>query len=127
MKTLPLKREVMTYCPLCDRALSEVKTPSPRKANAILSDVILAVFLAILLGIADGRDWINAPQGANAAELRATQKQNAILRVAGSDIVGDSLGPALAEAFSQNSGCDESSDYSWIKSRGEDRSGRISR
>jgi phosphate transport system substrate-binding protein len=94
-----LEKKVMTYCPLCDRALSEVKTPSPRKANAILSDVILAVVLSVLLGIADGRDWINAPQGANAAELRATQKQNAILRLAGSDIVGDSLGPALAEAF----------------------------
>ena len=67
----------------------------PRKVNPLLFDVILAVFLIVLLGIAN--DWIKVPQRTNAAELKPAQ--NAILRLAGSNIVGDSLGPAMAEAF----------------------------
>ncbi len=77
------------------RSPSGVKTLPARRVNPLLFDVILAAVLIVLLGIAN--DWIKVPQRTNAAELKPVQ--NTILRLAGSDIVGDSLGPALAEAF----------------------------
>jgi phosphate transport system substrate-binding protein len=96
------EKTVMRFCPLCDKSLSEIKVSSPKKVNSILSDVILAVVLIFLFEIAVGKDWIKTPEGTNAAELRETQ--NEILRLAGSDIVGDRLGPALAEAFFKTQG-----------------------
>jgi phosphate transport system substrate-binding protein len=122
-----LEQEVMTYCPLCDGMLSEVKTPSVsevrtpsynevkapavkevktpsvKRTNSIFADVAFAVFYILLLGIAVGKDWIKAPQGTDAAELKMIH-QNSILRLAGSEIVGDNLGPALAEAFLKSQG-----------------------
>jgi phosphate transport system substrate-binding protein len=98
-----LEKKVMTYCPLCDMALSEVRTQSPKKLNSIFSDLALALVLIAFLVVAVGKEWIKAPQGADAAEMQRIH-QNAILRLAGSDIVGDRLGPALASAFLQAQG-----------------------
>ena len=108
-----LEKDVMSYCPLCDMALSEVrditqqrqvKRSSPKKVNSIFSDLALALVLIAFLVVAVGQDWIKAPQGADAAVMLRAAHENAILRLAGSDIVGDHLGPALAEAFLQSQG-----------------------
>jgi len=107
-----LDKNVGACCPLCDRALSEVRdmafgnarTVSHRNVNSIFSDLILAlVLIAFLIGVAEGKDWIKAPQETNAAEIEILH-QNAILRVTGSDIFGERLGPELAEAFLQAQG-----------------------
>jgi phosphate transport system substrate-binding protein len=112
-----LDKSVRNCCPLCDSALSEViniaeinnmalakvKTASPRNVNSIFSDLALALVLIAFLCIAAGKDWFKAPQGTHAAEMKILH-QNAILRLAGSDIVGDRLGPELAKAFLQAQG-----------------------
>jgi phosphate transport system substrate-binding protein len=109
-----LDKNVRNCCPLCDSALSEVsniaeiknrslasvKTASCRNVNSIFSDLALALVLIAFLFIAVGRDWFKAPQGTYAAEMKIIH-QNAILRLAGSEVVGDRLGPELAEAFLQ--------------------------
>jgi phosphate transport system substrate-binding protein len=78
--------------------------PEPRqKVNSIFSDLALALVCIAFLVVAAGKDWIKAPQNANAAEIKLIHR-NAILRLAGSDIVGDRLGPALAQAFLQSQG-----------------------
>lgn len=112
-----LDKSVRNCCPLCDSALSEVrniaeiknlmlanvKTAPPRYVNSILSDLALALVLIAFLFIAVGKDWIRSPQGTYAAEMKIIH-QNAILRFAGSDIIGDRLAPELAEAFLQSQG-----------------------
>jgi len=112
-----LDKSVRKCCPLCDSALSEVrniaeitdlalanvKTASPRNVNSIFSDLALALVLIAFLFIAVGKDWIKSPQGTYAAEMKIIH-QNAILRLAGSDVVGERLGPELAEAFLQAQG-----------------------
>jgi phosphate transport system substrate-binding protein len=112
-----LDMNIRNRCPLCDGALSEVinmeeannmalanvRTVSPRNVNSIFSDLVLALALIAFLFVAIGKDWIKAPQGTHAAEMKIIH-QNAILRLAGSDIVGDRLGPEMAKAFLQAQG-----------------------
>ncbi len=107
-------------------ALANVKSASPRNVNSIFSDLALALVLIAFLFVAVGKDWFKAPQGTYAAEMKIIH-QNAILRLAGSDIVGDRLGPELAEAFLQAQGCDKSSNYFWSKPGGENRCGCFAR
>jgi phosphate transport system substrate-binding protein len=91
------EKKSMTHCPLCDKKLSEVVPPSRRIAGKIAFAVGTAALLFLLFGVAVGKRWINAPQKATAAELKEAPK--AILRLADSNTMQDSLGPALAEAF----------------------------
>jgi phosphate transport system substrate-binding protein len=110
-------RSVRNCCPLCDGTLSvvrnlaeiknlefaDVKTASLKKVNSIFSDLALVLVLIAFLCIAIGKDWFKSPQDSYAAEMKIIH-QNAILRLAGSDIVGDRLAPELAEAFLQAQG-----------------------
>jgi phosphate transport system substrate-binding protein len=112
-----LDMSVRNCCPLCDGALSvvrdlaeikkleiaNVKTASPRKVNSLFSDLVLVVVVIAFLFVTVGKDWFKSPQGGYAAEMKIIH-QNAILRFAGSDIVGDRLAPELAEAFLQDQG-----------------------
>ncbi|MGA3343439.1 MAG: phosphate ABC transporter substrate-binding/OmpA family protein [Terracidiphilus sp.] len=91
------EKRSMTYCPLCDKKLSEVVTPSRDIASKVVLAVSSVFILFVVFGFALDKKWVNAPAGANAAELKGTQ--TAILRLADSNTLQDSLGPALAEAF----------------------------
>ncbi len=106
-----LSKNVLTYCPLCDMPLAEVgdiapskvKASKPKKVNSIFSDLALALVLITFVAVAVGKDWFKTPQDTNAAEIKMIH-QNAILRLAGSDMIGESLGPALAVAFLRSQG-----------------------
>jgi phosphate transport system substrate-binding protein len=96
------ERRSMTYCPLCDKKLSEVVIPSRDIASKVVLAVSSVFILFVLFGFVLDKKWVNAPAGANAAEMRGTQ--TAILRLADSNTLQDSLGPALAEAFFKSQG-----------------------
>jgi phosphate transport system substrate-binding protein len=87
----------MTHCPLCDKRLSDVVPPSRSDISNIGVALVFTVVLVFLFAAAVGKKWINTSQGATAAEMNAAPK--AILRLADSNTIQDSLGPALAEAF----------------------------
>ncbi len=91
------EKRSMTYCPLCDKRLSLVSPPSRDIAAKIVLGISTTFILFVLFGYAVEKKWINAPGDTNAAELRSTQPP--ILRLADSNTMQDSLGPALAEAF----------------------------
>ncbi len=90
------KRSV-THCPLCDKKLIEVVSPSRSSVSNVGFGLVVMVVLVILFTATVGKKWINSSQGATAAELKEAPK--AILRLADSNTIQDSLGPALAEAF----------------------------
>jgi len=91
------EKKPMTQCPLCDKKLSDVVPPSRSNTSNIGFALVTTVVLVFLFAAAVGRKWIDTQQGATAAELRAAPK--AILRLADTNTIQDSLGPALAEAF----------------------------
>lgn len=91
------EKRSMTYCPLCDQKLSEVVIPSRDIPSKIVLAASSIFILFVLFGFAVDKKWIPSPRGARAAELRNTQPP--ILRLADSNTLPDSLGPALAEAF----------------------------
>jgi phosphate transport system substrate-binding protein len=87
----------MTYCPLCDKKLSEVVAPSRDIASKIVLAVAYSFILFVLIGFAFEKKWFSAPSAANAAEMNGTP--TTILRLADSNSMPDSLAPVLAEAF----------------------------
>jgi phosphate transport system substrate-binding protein len=91
------EKRSMTYCPLCDKKLSVVVAPSRDIAAKIVLGISCTFVLFVLFAFALEKKWINASPDANAAELRNAQAP--ILRLADSNTMQDSLGPALAEAF----------------------------
>lgn len=96
------EKRTMTYCPLCDKKLSIVVAPSRDIAAKIVLGISSTFVLFVLFGYALEKRWINAPPEANAAELRSTITP--MLRLADSNTMQDSLGPALAEAYLQAQG-----------------------
>lgn len=91
------EKRSMTYCPLCDHKLSEVVTPSRDIASKVVLAVSAVFILFVLVRYGFDKRWISAPRGANAAEMKSTQPP--ILRLADSNVLQDSVAPALAEAF----------------------------
>jgi phosphate transport system substrate-binding protein len=93
------EKRSLTHCPLCDKRLSEVVPPSRSIAGSVGFGfaLVATVVLVLIFAAAVGKKWISASQGATAAELKDAPK--AILRLADSNTIQDSLGPALAEAF----------------------------
>lgn len=91
------EKRPMTHCPLCDKRLSEVVPPSRSSIGNIGFALVTTVVLVLLFAAAAGKKWISTSEGATAAELKEAPK--AILRLADSNTIQDSLGPALAEAF----------------------------
>ena len=91
------EKRPMTHCPLCDKRLSDVVPPSRSNGNNLAFALLSTVVLVLLFAAAVGKKWISTSEGATAAELKDAPK--AILRLADSNTIQDSLGPALAEAF----------------------------
>jgi len=91
------EKRSLTYCPLCDKKLSEVVVPSRDIASKIVLSIASVFILLVLVGFAMDRRWMNGSPEANAAELKGSQ--SAILRLADTNTMQDSLAPALAEAF----------------------------
>jgi phosphate transport system substrate-binding protein len=91
------EKRSITYCPLCDKKLSEVVAPSRDIASKVVLAVASTFILFVLFGFAVEKRWINAPPSANAAELNGAP--TTILRLADSNTMPDSLAPVLAEAF----------------------------
>jgi phosphate transport system substrate-binding protein len=82
-----------------------VVPPSRSDASNLAFALVLTVVLVLLFAAAVGKKWISASEGATAAELKEAPK--AILRLADSNTIQDSLGPALAEAFLKAQGASD--------------------
>jgi len=91
------ERRSLTYCPLCDKKLSEVVAPSRDIASKVVLGVAYSFILLLLVGFAHDKHWFSPPAAANAAEMNGTP--TTILRLADSNSMPDSLAPVLAEAF----------------------------
>jgi len=91
------ERRSLTYCPLCDKKLSEVVTPSRDIASKVVLSIAYSFILLVLIGFAREKHWFSSTTAANAAEMNGAP--TTILRLADSNSMPDSLAPVLAEAF----------------------------
>ena len=105
---VPVPKGAAFICPECDGPLLEENAdiPSkirvtPRKKPFSAFMVVVTVSLLLAVGVAGFVIW-SSVHGANAAVSKSGPQP--ILRLAGSNTIGDSLGPALAEAFLKNLG-----------------------
>jgi phosphate transport system substrate-binding protein len=89
------------HCPVCGLELADV-TPkvSQKPVRPIL--VAAAVLLLLVGGIALSKNWVRLPSRVVAADRMAGK--NTILRLAGSNTIGESLMPSIAEAFLRSRG-----------------------
>jgi phosphate transport system substrate-binding protein len=86
---------------VCGQELEEVLTKArPRSSRPAL--VAAAVLLLLLGGLAVSKNWIKLPSNVSAANRLAGT--NTILRLSGSNTIGDGLVPALAESFLKSRG-----------------------
>jgi len=80
----------------------EVATKARKKASSLLFAAgVAVVLLLILAGVAIFRNWIPLGRASASDSLGA---KNVILRLSGSNTIGESLMPALAEAFLKSRG-----------------------
>jgi phosphate transport system substrate-binding protein len=107
---IPIPEGAPFICPECRTALQDEHAEPPKeilakagkKPSAAL--VIALVFCLLVIGVAGFWTWEKV-SGANAASLKGASKT--ILRLAGSNTIGDTLGPALAEAFLKSQGASD--------------------
>jgi phosphate transport system substrate-binding protein len=86
---------------VCGEELAEVATNSRSKFRRPAL-VTAAILLLLLGGVAISKRWIKLPSSVSAANrLSGT---NTILRLSGSNTIGESLVPSLAEAFLKSQG-----------------------
>lgn len=103
---IPIPHGAPFVCPECAEALLDENVVIPKEAQAAPSNkpsttLVVAVSVALLLaGVAGFAIW-GRLHNANAA-ISSTPKP--ILRLAGSNTIGDTLGPSLAEAFLKDLG-----------------------
>lgn len=88
------------HCPVCGHELVEVKTKAARKVHFTIF-AAAAVLLLLLSGFAISANW-NPLRRASASD--SADARNTILRFSGSNTIGESLMPALAEAFLKSRG-----------------------
>lgn len=89
------------HCPVCGCELEEVATKAPKKPlRSILAAA--AVLLLLLGGLAISKNWIKLPLRVSAA--KSVAQKNVLLRLSGSNTIGETLMPAVAEAFLKNRG-----------------------
>lgn len=88
------------HCPVCGHELEEVKTHAPRKSNTMVF-AAAAVILLLLSGFAIFMTW-NPLRKASAAD--SIGAKHTILRLSGSNTIGESLMPALVEEFLKSQG-----------------------
>jgi phosphate transport system substrate-binding protein len=104
---IPIPQGAPFVCPECAEALLDEHAVVPNEVPAAsgkkpMRTLLVAVAVAFLLaGVAGFATW-GRLRGADAAMAKTAPKP--ILRLAGSNTIGDSLGPALAEAFLKNQG-----------------------
>ena len=97
-------------CPRCSEKLMEVRDglrdnrAKPVARKAPIGFKVLASIAVLLAGICCFAVWekVNGAKAAGSAEPQRT-----ILRLAGSNTIGDSLGPALAETFLKKQGASD--------------------
>ena len=88
------------HCPVCGHELVEVRTHAHKRTNSMIF-AVPAVLLLLLSGFAALVTW-NPLRKASAAD--SIGARHVILRLSGSNTVGESLMPALAEAFLKSRG-----------------------
>jgi phosphate transport system substrate-binding protein len=87
-------------CPLCRQKLQEVTTKARKKASPLFLAAAGAVVI-LIAAVAISRNWLPFRQSAGGNSVAA---KNTILRLAGSNTIGESLMPAVAEAFLKSRG-----------------------
>ncbi|MGD0800324.1 MAG: phosphate ABC transporter substrate-binding/OmpA family protein [Terracidiphilus sp.] len=89
------------YAGIAVKADTFGKTPEPRSKRYLL----VALTAVLLLAVVGGVTIWDRQHSADAAVAKSAPKP--ILRLAGSNTIGDTLGPALAEAFLKDQGATE--------------------
>lgn len=92
---IPVLQGADFVCPECGRALTEVGSQAQTRSNAAVF-AILGSIVVFLLGFFAWRAFFGKTQGGGSA---GPSGQNVALRLAGSNTIGASMAPALAEAF----------------------------
>jgi ABC-type phosphate transport system substrate-binding protein len=85
---------------VCGHELVDVETKAPKRANFVIF-AAAAVLLLLLSGFAISRIW-NPLRKASAAD--SIDVRHTILRLSGSNTIGESLMPSLVEAFLKSRG-----------------------
>jgi phosphate transport system substrate-binding protein len=101
---IPIPTGAAFVCPECLEPLQvEIAEPSKKPRSKRTVKILMAALVSlILLAAVGGFIFLGSMRHADAAV--AKNVPHTILRLAGSNTIGDSLGPALAEAFLQNLG-----------------------
>jgi len=104
---IPIPHGAAFVCPECAEPLLDENDIAPQKVVATpgkkpSATLLVAVAVAFLLVVVAGFAIWGRLHGANAAVTKNVPK--AILRLAGSNTIGDTLGPSLAEAFLKDQG-----------------------
>lgn len=104
---IPIPQGTAFECPECAQPLLDENDLAPQEAPATpvkkpSTTLLVAAAVAVLLAVVAGFATWGRLHGANAAVTKNVPK--AILRLAGSNTIGDTLGPSLAEAFLKDQG-----------------------
>lgn len=89
------------HCPVCGQELEEVAT---KAQGGPLRSILAAAAILLLLvgGLALSRNWVKLPSRVSAAN--SMNGKYTILRLSGSNTIGETLMPAMAEAFLKSRG-----------------------
>jgi len=105
-EVFPVKEGTESYCPLCQKVLSDVVDPDTlvpeKKTNWVRYGAIAATLILLLVGFAAAKSLLGRH-----GDKSGLVKHNVILRLAGSNTIGESLAPAMAEAFLKDQGATE--------------------
>ncbi len=85
-------------CPEDGRALSEIGSQAPKKTNTLV--LVVVVVVVLLVGFVTWKKF----GGSGGATVGPGATGDAILRLSGSNTIGATLGPSLAEAFLKDQG-----------------------
>ncbi len=98
-KIVPVPQGADFVCPECGRELSEIRVAAAGNHNALFGGVILVILLlAVFIGL---KACSGKHAGGGFAGLGSS---NTALTLSGSNTIGSSLAPALAEAFLKDQG-----------------------
>ena len=106
-QNIPIPQGATFVCPECGEPLLDEQDIAPQKVVATSgkkssTTLLVAAAVALLLVVVGGFAIWGRLHSANAAVTKYVPK--AILRLAGSNTIGDTLGPSLAEAFLKDQG-----------------------
>ncbi len=98
---ITVPRESSFHCPVCGQELREVKIKAPSKPKRVLLGAAATALILLVLAFAFVKNRMALPL---IGALPWSGASPTILRLAGSNTIGDSLGPALAAAFLKDQG-----------------------